>query len=101
VLCEGVGPGSKSMGARIFQKPQESPEYLSKPLGYSRFPKELARTPVHWVATTGNMVWSHDHGDVSVVTGKLGHPHLQSYCTGCEGGTFRRARSARGVLEGH
>ncbi|CAD6573514.1 MAG: hypothetical protein TREMPRED_000846 [Tremellales sp. Tagirdzhanova-0007] len=48
-----------SFGVRSFQQP--SPEYVSRPLGYSKFPKEILAVPASWVATTGNLVWSRDH----------------------------------------
>ncbi|KAF9776543.1 hypothetical protein IL306_005252 [Fusarium sp. DS 682] len=34
---------------------------ISKPLGYSWFPYELAPMPVSWVKTTGNLVFWRDH----------------------------------------
>ncbi|KAJ4154418.1 hypothetical protein NW765_015175 [Fusarium oxysporum] len=34
---------------------------ISKPLGYSWFPFELAPIPVSWVKTTGNLVFWRDH----------------------------------------
>jgi microsomal epoxide hydrolase len=36
-------------------------EWISKPLGYSLFPKEIAPTPVHWVEKISNLVWSREH----------------------------------------
>lgn len=35
--------------------------HVSKPLGYSWFPKEIAPIPKSWVATTGNLVWHKQH----------------------------------------
>ncbi|CAK1356652.1 unnamed protein product [Cercospora beticola] len=35
--------------------------HVSKPLGYSWFPKEIAPIPKAWVATTGNLVWHKQH----------------------------------------
>jgi len=43
----------------------ESPEYfMHRPLGFSFFPHETMPSPVSWVKTTGNLVWSrvHDEG---------------------------------------
>lgn len=37
--------------------------YISKPLGYSYFPMELAPVPKSWVAKTGNLVWTRVHDD--------------------------------------
>ena len=45
--------------------PHDDPEYHIKvAFGYSYYPKELIPTPIEWVATTGNLVWSkiHDRG---------------------------------------
>lgn len=45
--------------------PQDDPKYhITKPFGYSYYPKELIPIPVEWVATTGHLVWSkiHDRG---------------------------------------
>lgn len=39
--------------------------YLDKPLGYSLFPKEIAKTPVHWAEKLGKLVWSKVHKGVS------------------------------------
>jgi microsomal epoxide hydrolase len=39
-----------------------SPEFtISKPLGYSWFPQELAPIPKSWVETTGNLVFHKSH----------------------------------------
>ncbi|CAG8300740.1 unnamed protein product [Penicillium salamii] len=35
--------------------------YIKKPLGFSSFPKELARLPRSWVETTGNLVFWQQH----------------------------------------
>jgi hypothetical protein len=35
--------------------------YVSKPLGYSWFPKEIYPIPKAWVAATGNLVWHKQH----------------------------------------
>ncbi|KII87377.1 hypothetical protein PLICRDRAFT_43010 [Plicaturopsis crispa FD-325 SS-3] len=35
--------------------------YVSKPLGYSWYPQELAPIPKSWVATTGNLVFHRQH----------------------------------------
>ncbi|WRT68842.1 uncharacterized protein IL334_005823 [Kwoniella shivajii] len=36
-------------------------EYMSKPTGYSYFPKEITPVPVHWVEKVANLVWSREH----------------------------------------
>jgi microsomal epoxide hydrolase len=47
---------------------QASPEfYLSKPMGYSWFPKELVPTPVAWVRKVDNLVWFKRHEQVQSV----------------------------------
>jgi hypothetical protein len=39
-------------------------KWVAKPMGYSLFKHELAPTPIHWVETSGNMVWSKYHEQV-------------------------------------
>lgn len=42
-----------------------SPDYyISKPYGFSSFPKEISPTPKAWAEKSGNLVWhrEHDHG---------------------------------------
>lgn len=43
--------------------PEDMPSkhYISKPFGYSWFPREIAPIPKSWVATTGNLVWHRQH----------------------------------------
>jgi microsomal epoxide hydrolase len=56
-------PTSQSYGAGA--KGHDHPDYyISKPFGYSYFPKELIPIPVEWAKTSGNLVWSriHDEG---------------------------------------
>ncbi|WVW79125.1 hypothetical protein I302_101090 [Kwoniella bestiolae CBS 10118] len=36
-------------------------EYQNTPTGYSYFPKEIVPTPVHFVKTAHNLVWSREH----------------------------------------
>ncbi|KAF4551184.1 Epoxide hydrolase-like protein 4 [Elsinoe fawcettii] len=38
-----------------------TPEKHNTPMGFSWFPKELVPTPVSWVGTTANLVWSRHH----------------------------------------
>lgn len=33
----------------------------TKPMGYSWFPYDLVPTPLSWIATAGNLVWSKRH----------------------------------------
>ncbi|KAK4503298.1 hypothetical protein PRZ48_006726 [Zasmidium cellare] len=41
---------------------QDDPKYHIKvPFGFSYYPKETAPTPISWVATTGNLVFSRTH----------------------------------------
>lgn len=35
--------------------------HISKPLGYSWFPKEIAPVPKAWVSTMANVVWHRQH----------------------------------------
>lgn len=35
--------------------------YVDKPIGYSKFPKELLVTPESWARKTGNMVFFNEH----------------------------------------
>lgn len=40
------------------ETPHQPPMNISKPLGFSSFPKELAPTPIAWArAQEGNLVW--------------------------------------------
>lgn len=41
--------------------------WISKPLGYSKYPKEINKVKPEWVATTGNLVWSKVHEAVSLI----------------------------------
>ena len=36
--------------------------HVTKPLGFSSFPMEIAPTPKSWVETTGNLVFHREHG---------------------------------------
>jgi microsomal epoxide hydrolase len=54
---------TQSYGATA--KGHDHPDYyMSKPFGYSYFPKELIPIPIEWVRTSGNLVWDrvHDRG---------------------------------------
>ena len=44
--------------------PDQSASYISKPFGFSWFPKELIPTPRSWAAKTGNLVFFrvNEHG---------------------------------------
>lgn len=42
-----------------------SEPYISKPLGYSLYPKEMSPIPQSWVATIGNLVFYREHDKVS------------------------------------
>ena len=46
-------------GRTIFHDEEEY--HIKKPFGYSWYPRELVPTPMTWVATTGNLVWSRAH----------------------------------------
>ncbi len=44
------------------------PKYISKPFGYSWFPKEIHPTPQSWVATLGDLVFFRRHTKVSLLS---------------------------------
>ena len=47
----------------VLQSPyHDLPEfYIHKPFGFSFFPNETTPTPIAWVATTGDLMWSRTH----------------------------------------
>jgi hypothetical protein len=50
----------RRLSIMMFGKPRQD-GYISKPSGFSYFPREVAPTPVSWVATTCNLVSSRVH----------------------------------------
>ncbi len=39
---------------------------MDKPVGYSLFPREILPTPIEWVKTRVNLVWSRRHESVRI-----------------------------------
>lgn len=40
-------------------------------MGYSLFKYEIAQTPPHWVAKTGNLIWSKKHDEVRLSNARI------------------------------
>jgi hypothetical protein len=55
----------QSMGVRAGSSATPADKTV-KPTGYSRFPKDLIATPIHWVEKMDNLVWSKEHDKVSL-----------------------------------
>lgn len=49
---------------RFSSEPSPGASYLSKPMGYSNFPKEIIPAPKAWVEKDGNLVFFRDHEKV-------------------------------------
>ena len=48
-------------------KARGGPEHVTKPFGYSWFPKEIFPTPRSWVATIGDLVFFRRHTQVGLI----------------------------------
>ena len=62
--CSNTDVSSSQDDSPEVLKARGGPEYISKPFGYSWFPKELFPTPQSWVATMGNLVFFRRHTQV-------------------------------------
>jgi microsomal epoxide hydrolase len=54
-----------SEGAQRYMPHNDPKYYCHQPLGYSWFPREIVPIPKSWASTTGNLVWSNKHTEVS------------------------------------
>ena len=50
---------------RDVDRSKEFNSLFNKPVGYSHFPMELLPTPIEWVKSRVNLVWSRRHDSVS------------------------------------